>query len=221
MADKPSWTRRESIGGIGALLSGGALATGTASASEGARLNSKLSVKNGRVVTEGQESKKYSADDNLLNVDVETKSEAVDFAAAVLNQGIEMGHLSVFERGEKLRVKPLTSADDVSTTGCGKDEFNWNTYSNKAVLDIYMDEQTTESVLVKLRAGAAISAVVSIVLLASGVGSVPGFISGLLGIALEAAYQTIDIIREGCGVRIKYTKYYNPLKKGGTEVTPQ
>jgi hypothetical protein len=220
MADRSFWTRREAFGGLATLLFGTEFATGPAAASESTRLDSRLTMKNGKVVVKNRRSKKYSPSDNLLNVEVHTKEQLLDFTAAVINQGIKRNNLSAFEEDGKIRVKPLVSLTEVGTE-CGKDELTWNTYSDKAVVDIYMDEETTESVLTKLRAGAAISAVVSIVLLASGVGSVPGFVSGLIGIALELAFQVIDIVREGCGVHIEYVKYYDPLKQGGTDVTPQ
>lgn len=222
MARKPSWTRRKALSGLAAVLPGALFMSGSAAAEGEASLSSDLTLKDNKVTVEGASSRKFTADDDLINVDVETRDELLDYTAAFLNQGIQKGHFAVSERQGQVVAESLVrnGGSDV-TTQCGTSGLSWSVGATQASATLRMDDGTTEAVRLTLVGAGSVTSAVGLAISASGVGAVPGAITSILGVALLAVQDIIGIKNDGCGVKISHTKYYSPLRGPDTNISAQ
>jgi hypothetical protein len=222
MWDDTPRTRRGTIGRLATALSGVLFASGPAAAEEREPLSSKLTLKNGEVVVEKASTQEFTADDNLLNVDVETEDEILDYAAALLNRGVQKGHFAVAEREGKVVAKSLVSGSrgDVGVE-CGTDDLSWTIGVTQTDVTLRMDDSTTEDVRLALIGSGGITAAVGLAISASGIASVPGAVVSILGVALAAVSDIIGVKNDGCGVIITHTKYYSPLRPAETNISAQ
>ncbi|SFT10211.1 hypothetical protein [Halostagnicola kamekurae] len=193
--------RRTAIKGIGGFLSLGILPATSAAASSAESAEqpeSKFNIVDGQVVV----------DEDVTGEAAEASQQTAD----TINTGIENGHLTAFEENGEVMVEPVESSRDdnlmstqsVMSTQAGQNDLSWDQNGITTSITLKMNDELTDTVVIILAGGAAVSAATSAVLGASGIGAVPAAISGVISAALGFFATVLSVKNDGSGVAINF-----------------